>query len=224
MDRNLRIGILSSIVASFLFIYLLDPILSTVGRVVVFVASKTYSSYVDGLVQQMATGVESKLILWVIVVITCVCATPAPMLLGFYAGALRAAQTRLLKSKPQSPELDPSDDAADEDEGDRHDHGLRYLRLRLGLAVLMTAVLVSTLVVAASSYWYCLKASTSFRQHLAIVSPYLTEDEEEIFRARWAAMAREADYLSIQRDLQVIATRNRVKLPPNRLFSSGSLL
>src|SRR5262252_4113525 len=60
IDRGLKTNILASLLAAFLFLYFLDPILGAVGRFILGVSRHLSQSYLDGLYRQMATGVLPK--------------------------------------------------------------------------------------------------------------------------------------------------------------------
>lgn len=63
---------------------------------------------------------------------------------------------------------------------------------------------------------------TSFRQHVASIAPFISEDEEELLISRWTQMQYQDDYKKLFNDMKSIADKNGVVLPPNRVFDLAS--
>ena len=56
MDKNIKVGVISDLIATFVFIYFLNPILNFISNILVRFLSVVYSSYVDRLYSEIALG------------------------------------------------------------------------------------------------------------------------------------------------------------------------
>lgn len=63
---------------------------------------------------------------------------------------------------------------------------------------------------------------TSFQQHVASIAPFISEDQEELLISRWTQMHSQEDYKNLYNDMKAIADKNRITLPPNRVFDLSS--
>ena len=52
-----------------------------------------------------------------------------------------------------------------------------------------------------------------FNQCMAITSPYLDEEQEELLRSRFASMKTKDEHTQIMADLEAVATKNEITLP-----------
>lgn len=64
------------------------------------------------------------------------------------------------------------------------------------------------------------KSIKSFKQHLAVLAPNLSEAEYKELVARFASMEGKDDYDAISRDLHESADRFDIKLPENKLYAA----
>ena len=80
-------------------------------------------------------------------------------------------------------------------------------------------LLLTLLPFAASVDSYIrLKSVSTFNQRLAVLTPHLSDQQRKEFVARFASMRRQADFESIMRDLDAIASQKKVSLPENKLY------
>ncbi len=56
IDRSVKIGVLSSLVAAVIFLYLLDPLLTILGRIFLTLTGIASKQYLDRLYSEIATG------------------------------------------------------------------------------------------------------------------------------------------------------------------------
>jgi len=201
LDRNIKIGIISSIVATFLFIYLLDPLL----RFVTFVLFKGVGSlargYIDKLFEQAAllTGPDPSLYL-------------LSLLTGFVTGASTSLLIILLFL------YQPSDHLL---ERIRSFHFPKAL-IRWG-GIVITLLMIVMCVMGLYSTIFQLRITTSFTQHIVVIAPYISDQEAKLLRSRWTQMKSEQDFDALYRDLNKIAKTNGVILPENKVYSFSSL-
>jgi hypothetical protein len=201
LDRNLKIGIISSVVATFLFIYLLDPLL----RFLTFLLFKIFGSlaraYTDRLFEQAALLTAHD---------------PSLFLLSLVAGFLAGISTIMLifllfLYRPS----------------DRLQEKLKSIRLPKALIRWSGVVLALLLIVTPTMYLYStifqLRITTSFTQHLVLLAPYISDQEAKLLRSRWTQMKSEQDFESLYGDLNKVAKTNGVVLPENKVYSFSSL-
>jgi len=201
LDRNLKFGIISSVVATFLFIYLLDPLL----RFVTFLLFKTLGSlargYTDRLFEQAAllTAPDPSLFL-------------LSMVGGFTAGISTTLLIFFLLMYPPS---------------DRLQERLRNFRFPKAFirwsGIVLALLLIVTPVIFLHSTMFQLRITSSFTQHLVLLAPYISDQEAKLLRSRWTQMKSEQDFDALYRDLNKIAKTNGVVLPENKVYSSSSL-
>lgn len=195
IDRSVRIGIFTGIVATALFIYFIDPIFSFAGGIILKVASNIYTSYVDRLFMKASVGIHPypsfALMSFVFGILS---GFPFGML-GFFLG-------RMIQKKHEK--------------NDTQDRLLK--RLFLFVSILLIIVSIS-LFITTWSIWFQLRLTTSFEQHMRAVAPYITEQEERVFFSRWAQMQNESDYIRIYQSLKQIADLHKVQLMPNPVYN-----
>jgi multisubunit Na+/H+ antiporter MnhB subunit len=201
LDRNLKIGIISSIVATFLFIYLLDPLL----RFLTFMLFKGLGSlargYTDRLFEQAAllTGPDPSFPL-------------LTLFTGFATGASTTLLIILLFLYP------PSDHLLERVQSFHFPKAL----IRWG-GIVITLVMIVACVMGLYSTVFQLRITTSFTQHIVALAPYISDQEAKLLRSRWTQMKSEQDFDALYRDLNKIAKTNGVILPENKMYSFSSL-
>jgi hypothetical protein len=77
-------------------------------------------------------------------------------------------------------------------------------------------------VIAAANYTQ-LSLISSFRQHMRILSPYVSEQDEKMLYSKWSLMNSREDYVQIYERLNAIALKNGITLPKNRIYSPATL-
>jgi F0F1-type ATP synthase assembly protein I len=201
LDRNLKIGIISSVVATSLFIYLLDPLL----RFVTFLLFKALGSvargYTDRLFQQAAllTGPDPSLFLLSLVG-------------GFIIGISTTALIFFLLPYRASDLLQ------------ERLRSFRFSKAFIRWTAIVVALLaIVTNVMVLYNTMFQLRITTSFTQHIVLLAPYISDQEAKLLRSRWTRMKSEQDFDALYRDLNKIAKTNGVVLPENKVYSFSSL-
>ncbi len=202
MSRSVKVGIITSLTATFLFIYFLDPILILLGSIIVEVSSRVYSAYLDRLFMQASLGVTHDPAFFVLMSIY-----------GFAIGAPVGMITVVTMMKRKS-KIDKKEGA---------EKPKRSGKKIVILMVIIWSAMYITLFMSLWSLWFQLKITSSFEQHMKTVAPYLEEDEEEIIWSKWTQMKSEKDYNAIYKRLKDIAAENSVELPPNPVYTIKSL-
>ena len=115
-----------------------------------------------------------------------------------------ASQFRGNVEEPDFVELE-----LDETEIARVDRSIRRSSWIIGI---LAGLLVAALVISALFTTAAVDIRRAFFANLAICAPYLSPDEEEMLRARFASMTSKAEYRVIEGQLRAVATENGAKL------------
>ncbi len=205
LDRNLKIGIISSVVATFLFIYFLDPLL----RFVTFILFKTFGSlsrwYTDRLFEQAAllTGPDPSL--YLLSLISGIITGIGTILLIFFIFQYRLLD--LVKKKKKK---------------NKRSFRLPKAFIRWsGIALALLLIIPS--IMNLYSTMFQLRITTSFNQHIVLLAPYISDQEAKLLRSRWTQIKSEQDFTALYRDLNKIGKSIGVILPENKIYSFSSL-
>ena len=197
LDRSLKVGIISSIAATILFIYFLEPLL----RFVTFLLFKVFRSiahlYTDKLFEQAAllSGPDCSFHLLI---------SLHGMIIGICTVVflfLNARSYHLEKRAINFPSK-------------------AFIRWAGSIAALLTIILSVMILYNAM---FQLRVTTSFNQHIVLLAPYISDQEAKLLRSRWTQMKSEQDFETLYRDLNKIAKTNEVVLPENKVYSLSSL-
>ncbi len=90
-------------------------------------------------------------------------------------------------------------------------------RMRIASVALLLIAVPWVLLSVVDGY-IRLKTSSSFHQHLAILTPYTPQKDIRLLRSRYAAMRTRADYEALMNDMAKLAESNHITLPQNKLY------
>ncbi|MEZ8775433.1 hypothetical protein [Vibrio sp. 10N.247.310.17] len=199
MDKSVKIGIATGIVASMVFVYCLDPILRIFGNTVVYLSSYVVSGLLDSLYAKSALGVAKDSALSVY-----------SLLIGGITGSFFALLAVAYKLR-QRVETGQNGD-------------LKVKRKPpLGALIFLTFTSVTFMLYNLWITFFQIQVVTSFDQHIRIVRPYIQEHEVDLLQSEFAQMHGENDYLVIQNKLEYIAAENQLLLPDNQVYSMWAL-
>ena len=191
--RELKIGVTASVIATFACLWFLEPLFRLFGRLIFSAGSYGLQAYTDRLFEQAALLTPPDPALYVLIVIF--------LLIDSFLVTLVVAYLRP-KAKPTSlPQ--------------------RHWKLKAICFIGIIPVFLSLFSIYSLVVQH--RLISSFRQHIAAIAPYITEEEEERLVSRWTQMKSESDYLLIYTDLAALATAHSITLPPNRVFDIKSL-
>ncbi len=203
IDRNIKIGVLSSTIATIIFIYFLDPIMRFIGFILFDVGSSLFQSYIDRAYQQAAllTGPDPAFYIYLL------------LLLGI-AFLLTSTTASLFAAKyARKPE------ALSEIQKARRSR----FHSRLPWIFLVPTILVCfSVLISLYGTMFQLRVISSFNQHLIAITPYTNQQQINLIRSRWTQMQSHADFKTIYSEVDSIASRNHVRLPDNLVFSLKS--
>lgn len=197
MSREWKIAIIGGIIASAVFLYLLDPILKFASFVFFTVGKNVFRAYTDRLFAQAAllTGPDPGLFLFVGSVVT-FSVTMSIVVLGI----ILQRRARRAERPPRAP-------------------------VRVQIWILLLLVLLSDFVSLLFLYntFFQIRIITSFNQHLAAVAPFISDQDAKVLRSQWTQMKTKRDYDAIYLKLAQVANSNGIILPPNLVFTPTSL-
>jgi len=195
-------GVTSSLFASLLFLYFLDPILKFVGYLVLNVGASIFESYIDRLVRQasLMSGPDPAFSVLLLLIGTTWFLSIIATLYMVFKESKRLSSIKLKTSKI----LD-----------NKKFFNSIVIILSIGLTITSFMLIFGTA--------HQKKIITSFDQHLVAIAPYTTEQNIISLKSRFAQMESRADYNKIYAELETIAKKNNVKLLDNYVYSLSGL-
>ncbi|ADT93397.1 hypothetical protein Sbal625DRAFT_1289 [Shewanella baltica OS625] len=188
MDKSIKVGIITGIVASMVFVYFLDPIIRIFGEGVFYASNYVVSGLVDSLYQKSALGVAKDPSL-----------TVYALIIGFIT-AFPVAMIRIFFQKKSN------------------DDKSRENSKRSGIMLIPIAILPLMLFYQMWTMMFQYEVVTSFDQHIKIVTPYISEKEKQIIVSKFSMMNGESDFKSLYAELDKIASENKLVLPKNKTY------
>jgi hypothetical protein len=91
---------------------------------------------------------------------------------------------------------------------------LKILKICVILIYLFVFIWVLSMIVRTTFIHYL---NTSFQQCLIIFSPYISDQDEKVYKSRWATMNSYNDFKEISKDIDDIAKQKNILLPGNKL-------
>ena len=206
-------GVLAAIVGSALWEYLAQPGLNSLWRLVLTVATLGSEAARDAAYNSAAmdpTSVPALLHVHMVIF-------GLALLSGGLAGALTsgAAMRRWQRRRSEmSAEHAADDDTSD----DSRMPAPRWLRPARFISIAAVFAIVVSATVAAINVDQSVLIWRTFNNHVARCSPFLTDDEEEAIRSRFAHVESRSDYLELEAVLESIAARNGIELKDIELW------
>jgi len=194
-------GIFVGLISTMIFIYLLQPILEFVGNSVVNIGSYIGATYVDKIFSQV-----SHLEL---------------MDFGFFFFAVMSLVLTAFVSLSVIL-VWKKDKAKSENEDKPKERKASFIYNKI-LVTFILFVIFTIFVTSISTKAYQLSLITSFKQHLRIVSPYITTQEEKKILSNWSLIRTKEDYELVYSQLESIAAKQNLELPDNAIYALDSL-
>lgn len=188
---TMQVGILSGLLASILFIYFIDPILSFLGKNVLKMANKLHLLYLDRIYRELATGDLDHAYVLHTLLLSCI--------IGFIIGFWTMVLCRFF----------------DKDKADESDQVSTW---KVVSAFIFSLIMVFSFMLSMVDNHIRLKTATSYRQYLTIIAPYISDVEMKILRARYASMTCKKDYDKLMETIKSTAIASGVTLPENKLY------
>jgi hypothetical protein len=200
-NRQLRSGILSSLIAALIFICVLEPVLRLLGRLCLDATGALAVHYQDRVFAEAAAGQPDYAWVLTMLVVGLMWAVMTSGIAAFVSTAMLPHNRKANGSDIANPR--------------RSAHALRR---RLASMILGWFLVVSSGLFLLVDGWLRLSAFTSYNQRMAVVAPLITDQQYKELRAKWALMRSRRDYESIQEQLAAIAKAHQIVLPANTLY------
>ena len=193
-------AILAGLVSSFLFLYLLEPLLGFLVNAVVAVTTLLGTTYLDQIYSQAAHLETHNYAFWILTMVFGVTTGFATSTAFIILGVVRPRRSVTKDGEPKKPSK----------------------LARLGVAAFLLFGAGWGLVVLAGNYMQ-LSAISTFKRDLRIVAPFIDDHKEESLLSAWSLMQSEADYEAIRKELGAIAGTHGIALPENAIYSPFSI-
>jgi hypothetical protein len=199
IDSNYKVGIVSSVIASCIFLIFLQPILHGVSGILFGVGSTVFRAYTDRLFAQSALLVPPDSSFDVL---ECIVVFMTAVVTGYTVARIAFWRTPIRSKAEDKP-----------DTADRFPW--KFLVLTAFIAFAAVAIIYGHL--------FQLRVITSFKQHMTAIAPYISDAQTKQLYSEWTQMRNKADYLRIYAKLEPIAQQNNIRLPENIVFSFKQL-
>lgn len=192
INPNIKVGVISSLIATIIFLYFLDPIISFLGKIFINVGSFLFQAYIDRIYQEIAVGQQDygfMLYLGILIML---------LIIGVRLFLFTIRKKKLSttdKKVKTNPNL------------------IKYINLLLSffLTILSISLILTGFIKKTSA--------TSFDQQIRIITPYISLETKDKIIADFSSMESRDDYIRIMKYIESIALRNNISLPPNRLYN-----
>lgn len=201
-DRILKDAIITGVISSILFSFLVQPLFGTIWNYINQSSIKLYSTFNDRLFAAAALGYRNDSERTLLAVF-------AGLIWGFvFVSTVLVLGSRGIDSIRERIESTKSQKFFNSKAG-KWIKKLVSLILVLYFAIFATRITYVSFVVYATT-----ELNASFQQKLNALKPFLTEAEEEQLLSSWALMSSKNDYEEINTKMEDYASKNNFDLPP----------
>jgi hypothetical protein len=189
MGKTIRVGIISGLIGTMIFMYFLDPIIRAFGEGVLYISQYVATGLLDSLYKKCALGVAQDPAL-----------STLSFLTGIVAGLCVGFVSTVFRKNSQ-----------EEGEDERRKSTKSIKRLVIILAFIAPIMLTSHLWTMFFQY----EVVTSYNQHIKILAPYMSTGQQTLFHSEFASIQTEDDYKKLYLKLNSVAKNNNITLPEN---------
>lgn len=184
-DSQIRKGVIASVIASLLFVVVIQPLLRLVWSLVLSHGSRFLQGYVDSIYLNAALGHRNYVDVVLLVLVYSASS-------GLFVGMATVLTRRVIQPDPQPRKP------------------RRYHLVLFWFMVLMfhLAAFYSGVRIYAD-----MQLNTSFQQRIRVLAPRLSDLQMKELEAAWASMQTRVDFLAIQMGMEQIAEQNNIVLP-----------
>lgn len=199
--KNWIIGIWAGIIGTAIFLYFLDPIVGFFARILLRCGEHVAKAYINRLYAEIATGqIEYGFLFYI---------TLRIILIVVFLEILCKPWLKLKFARTVA-------------EGEHGELDLKQnkWRRRLNRAIfnIVIVIVIVLCLLGVTDGYIRLKTATTFDQHIKVIAPHITDQEEEEILAQYTSMRNRNDYKDVCLRIEEIARENDIKLPPNKLY------
>ena len=191
-------NVIAGVVASVLFLAVFQPLLTWTFDWLASTSVDSLNSYVDGLYKRAALGSRD----WVIVALALLVMNAVFVLTVFFLFGTRRLTHWANKQAPLYL-------SGNEKSSSFAFRSILSIPFRLGLILMLLFNFGSISV----SIFTDLQLNTSFNQRINALAPYVSDNEIKLLRSQWALMRSKADHEAINKSMNDLAIRKKIKLP-----------
>ena len=202
VDKEIKKGIVSSLIATLIFLILLNPILHMLWNFIKSFSINMYSGISDSIYSGAALGQRNWLdFAWLasVVAITGGIVVTKNVIIWKEIFRLR----RLMQGEKEEPETPLS-----------LYQTLKKANITLSVAIALGIVVSFFFIFSAFTD---LQLNTSFNQRLNAILSYISDQEAKVYKSSWATMKNRQDFEKINQKMEMVAGFNKIKLPENLL-------
>ncbi len=198
IDKSIKIGIITSLIGSVIFLYLLDPILKILSDLFFYLSSKISNYFIDKLYVEIAVGkTDYALTLMTILIVL------------FTSIATLSIMRKVTKHNQFLEEkIDEKENVCETEEKNK-----TLILLRKTLPILFIIFINVVMVLQLVSSHIKVSSINTFDQRIRILAPYIKPIEKQLFISRFSSMRTYDEYLGIIMDIENIAGKNKIYLP-----------
>ncbi len=212
-DKDLRKGIIASVLASFIFLIFIQPILSFAWKNIVTLSIHTYTGYIDSIYENAALGKRNWidfLILGYFLFFLFLVLFAFSMIFRLFMEDLdERKQMRLMTEKEKEDYIVKRRSLTLKKVYVFEKHAKKLIIPTYVYQVLIFLIFANDIF---SSY-VDLKLNTSFAQRCTVIAPYIDDQTQKILQSKWASMKSRKDYEVVNKYLEDIAKSKNVVLP-----------
>lgn len=213
-DKEIRKGIISSIIASVIFLILFQPLIQLFWDVLTKVSKNTYSGYLDRVYKNAALGQRN----WIDFITLFMILYAFILYLITLSLRLRLKLTdlkRAAKFKNITTEEEKRTYIGKEKlrTNKRVTFLLKNSKIISSFTYLGQIVVIVLIVDTIFRAYIDLQLNASFNQRVTVISPYIDIQQEKILKSQWAQMESRKDYEEVNSLLEELAKNKNVKLP-----------
>lgn len=213
-DKAIRKGIIASLIATVVFIIILEPLMKLLWGYINTKGSFIYSSYLDSLYKTAALGHRNNL--------DFIFDTKIELYIFLVLIMFSIFTFLKIKSIKNNIEVNDIEDKVERDKRINELYGKDIIKENFFINHLIvlkysyiSLFLIFFFTFSSSTFrnYADLQLNTSFRQRMDAICPYLEDKESKIIISKWALMKSKKDYFEINKILEDKAKENNIKLP-----------
>lgn len=209
-DKTIRKGIIASVIASVIFMIVLEPLMKILWSFFNNTSNKIYNSYLDSIFTNAAIGHRNHLDFMTYYIETV-----------FLFGVLFLILIRSNSIIRQHKEKESISKIKTKEEFERKSEELKIRASKIikQLRILFISEIVFgsiSLIIMLSSLFkeYAnLQLNSTFNQRTNAIAPYIDDQQQKILNSKWALMKSKDEYIEIKHYIEKIAKDNNINLP-----------
>jgi hypothetical protein len=209
-DKSIRKGIIASVIASVIFMIILEPLMKLFWTFLNNTTNHLYTSYLNSIFTNAAIGHRNH-----IDFITYYFETV--LIFGVLFISLIKAKSIIRKRTDEERKYNLKSKEELEQEISNTKHKLskliKALRVLFYSGLVFGFIFMLFMLSSLFKEYANLQLNSTFSQRINALAPYIEDKQQKIFISKWALMKSKEDYLEIKLSLENIAKENNVKLP-----------